>query len=64
MRWGASPPGVIPACGNLTMPRQELLQAMGPDEYSALIEWTRIRADGLEQGGSGYAHFVGYNPSA
>ncbi len=37
--------------------RQELLDAMGSEEYSALIDWTRIRARGLVESGSGYAHF-------
>ena len=43
--------------------QQELLGALGSDEYAALIDWTRIRANGLARGGSGYAHFVAYNPA-
>ena len=44
--------------------QQELLEMLGSDEYEALIDWTRIRANGLAQGGSGYVHFVATNPSA
>jgi ubiquinone/menaquinone biosynthesis C-methylase UbiE len=40
--------------------RQELLDSMSPEEYSDLIDWTRIRARGLVQGGSGYAHFLAW----
>jgi phosphoethanolamine N-methyltransferase len=38
--------------------KDRLLDAMGEEEYSALLEWTRIRANGLAQGGAGYGHFV------
>ncbi len=44
--------------------QQELFEALGSDEYTALIDWTRIRANALELGGSGYAHFVAIKPSA
>ena len=38
--------------------QDHLLKAMGEDEFAALLEWTRIRANGLAQGGAGYGHFV------
>jgi SAM-dependent methyltransferase len=38
--------------------KDRLLDAMGEDDYAALLEWTRIRANGLAQGGAGYGHFV------
>ena len=38
--------------------RQTLVEAMGDKEYTDFIEWTRIRADGLALGGSGYGHFI------
>jgi phosphoethanolamine N-methyltransferase len=38
--------------------KERLLDAMGKDDYAALLEWTRIRANGLAQGGSGYGHFI------
>ena len=38
--------------------KDRLLDAMGEEEYSALLEWTRIRANGLARDGSGYGHFV------
>ncbi len=51
------------AQGYLNRVQQELqarLQdAMGEDEYAALLEWTRVRANALTQGGSGYGHFIG-----
>jgi SAM-dependent methyltransferase len=43
--------------------QQELVEALGSDEYAALIDWTRIRANALAKGGSGYAHFVATKPS-
>jgi len=50
------------AQGYLNRVQQELqarLQdAMGEDGYVALLEWTRIRANGLAQGGAGYGHFI------
>lgn len=38
--------------------KERLLDAMGEEEYAALLEWTRIRANGLAQGGAGYGHFA------
>ena len=38
--------------------KDRLLDAMGEEDYAALLEWTRIRANGLAQDGSGYGHFV------
>ena len=50
------------AQGYLNRVQQELqdrLQdAMGEEGYAALLEWTRIRANGLAQGGAGYGHFI------
>lgn len=50
------------AQGYLNRVQQELqhrlLEVMGEDGYTALLEWTRIRANGLTQGGAGYGHFV------
>ena len=43
--------------------RQILVDAMGDKEYASFIEWTRIRADGLALGGSGYGHFTAYKES-
>ena len=49
------------AQGYLNRVRQELkdrlLNAMGEEGYTALLEWTRIRANGLARGGAGYGHF-------
>jgi len=38
--------------------KDRLLDAMGEEDYSALLEWTRIRANGLARDGSGYGHFI------
>ena len=38
--------------------RQRLLEVMGDEGYTDFLEWTRIRAEGLARGGSGYGHFV------
>ncbi len=38
--------------------KERLLDAMGEDDYNSLLEWTRIRADGLARGGAGYGHFI------
>ena len=38
--------------------QERLLEAMGEDDYAALLEWTRIRANGLVKGGAGYGHFI------
>jgi phosphoethanolamine N-methyltransferase len=50
------------AQGYLNRVQQELQDrfrdAMGEEEYAALLEWTRIRASGLAQGGAGYGHFI------
>ena len=43
--------------------RETLRQRMDEDGFEAHIEWTRIRADGLGRGGSGYGHFVAINPA-
>jgi phosphoethanolamine N-methyltransferase len=43
--------------------RQPLLEAMGEQGYTDFMEWTRIRADGLALGGSGYGHFTAYKES-
>ena len=38
--------------------RLALLESMGDQGYTHFMEWTRIRADGLALGGSGYGHFT------
>lgn len=38
--------------------RQTLVESMGDQGYTHFMEWTRIRADGLALGGSGYGHFT------
>jgi phosphoethanolamine N-methyltransferase len=38
--------------------RQRLLEMMGDEGYADFLEWTRIRAEGLARGGSGYGHFI------
>ena len=43
--------------------RESLLRRMGEAGFEAHLEWTRIRAEGLAQGGSGYGHFVAINPA-
>lgn len=43
--------------------RESLLQRMGQAGFEAHLEWTRIRAEGLAQGGSGYGHFVATRPA-
>ena len=43
--------------------RQPLLGSMGNQGYTDFMEWTRIRADGLALGGSGYGHFIAYKES-
>ena len=43
--------------------RESLLQRMDEAGFDAHIEWTRIRAEGLSRGGSGYGHFVATNPA-
>ena len=42
--------------------KDRLQKAMGEQEYAALLEWTRIRANALARSGSGYAHFVASKP--
>ena len=42
--------------------RDTLVERMGQDGYRAHLEWTRIRAEGLRGGGSGYGHFVARRP--
>ena len=38
--------------------KDRLLDAMGEEDYSAFLEWTKIRANGLALGGAGYGHFI------
>lgn len=56
------------AAGYLERSRDDLhdtlVERMGEAGYAAHLEWTRIRAEGLAHGGSGYAHFVAGRPSA
>lgn len=42
--------------------RETLVERMGQHGYAAHLEWTRIRAEGLARGGSGYGHFVARRP--
>lgn len=44
--------------------RGPLIERMGEDGFRAHLDWTRIRAEGLALGGSGYGHFVAANPAA
>ena len=38
--------------------RTRLIESLGEDGYADLLNWTRIRASGLGQGGAGYGHFI------
>ena len=54
------------AAGYLELSREELrdtlTERMGQGGFDAHLEWTRIRAEGLALGGSGYGHFVARRP--
>ena len=42
--------------------RESLVTQMGETGFERHLEWTRVRAEGLARGGSGYGHFVATNP--
>ena len=43
--------------------RETLDARMGEDGFAAHLEWTRVRAGGLADGGSGYGHFIARRPT-
>ena len=42
--------------------RQSLEESLGADEYLSFVEWTRARAEALEQNGSHHCHFRASKP--